>query len=139
MRAPLGWQASSLPIVIRWPISAPTAPPASAVRRACRSVRPWRCKGTGRIPVAVFGDGEFLMTPTALWTGGAPARSDAGVIANNRGYYIDEQHRRPPPSRVRPARETASVGQRMYDPEIDLTALARAQGFADIGAGVQRV
>ena len=41
--------------------SAPMAAAASAAARAFRSARRWRCKGTGRLPIAICGDGDFLM------------------------------------------------------------------------------
>ena len=68
MRAPLGWQASSLPI--RHPLDYLGADGAAGIGGAPgMSVgSALALKGTGRIPVTVFGDGEFLMAPTALWT-----------------------------------------------------------------------
>jgi benzoylformate decarboxylase len=95
----------------------------------------------------VFGDGEFLMTPTALWTAVNRRIPMLIIVANNRGYYIDEQHQEVTSrSRNRPT-ESAWVGQRIVDPDIDLTAIAKAQGFgapeavlrlSDLGEAVQR-
>jgi benzoylformate decarboxylase len=86
----------------------------------------------------VFGDGEFLMTPTALWTAVNRRIPMLIIIANNRGYYIDEQHQEvTSKSRHRPP-DTAWVGQRIADPDIDLTAMAKAQGF-QVSESVQRL
>ena len=129
MRAPLGWQASSLPI--RHPLDYLGADGAAGIGGATgMSVgSALALKGTGRIPVAVFGDGEFLMTPTALWTAVNRRIPMLIIIANNRGYYIDEQHQEvTSKSRHRPP-DTAWVGQRIADPDIDLSAMAEAQGF----------
>jgi thiamine pyrophosphate-dependent acetolactate synthase large subunit-like protein len=147
MRAPLGWQVSSLPI--RHPLDYLGADGAAGIGGATgMSVgSALALKGTGRIPVAVFGDGEFLMTPTALWTAVNRRIPMLIIIANNRGYYIDEQHQEvTSKSRHRPP-DTAWVGQRIADPDIDLSAMAKAQGFgapeaiqrlSDLGEAVWR-
>jgi thiamine pyrophosphate-dependent acetolactate synthase large subunit-like protein len=52
------------------------------------------------------------------------------VLANNRSYYNDELHQeRMARARNRPI-ENKWIGQRMADPEVDLAAMARAQGAA---------
>ena len=138
MRAPLGWQASSLPI--RHPLDYLGADGAAGIGGATgMSVgSALALKGTGRIPIAVFGDGEFLMTPTALWTAVNRRIPMLMIISNNRGYYIDEQHQEvTSKSRNRPP-DTAWVGQRIVDPDIDLTAMAKAQGF-QVSEPVQRL
>jgi thiamine pyrophosphate-dependent acetolactate synthase large subunit-like protein len=130
VRAPLGWQASSLPI--RHPLDYLGADGAAGIGGAPgMSVgSAIALKGTGRIPVAVFGDGEFLMASTALWTASSVEAPMLTIIANNRGYYIDEQHQAVTShARGRP-KETAGIGQRFRAPEIDLVAMAKAQGFA---------
>ena len=130
VRAPLGWQASSLPI--RHPLDYLGADGAAGIGGAPgMSVgSALALKGSGRIPVAVFGDGEFLMAPTALWTASSANVPLLVIIANNRGYYIDEQHQAvTSATRGRP-KETAGVGQRIQEPDVDLAAMARAQGFA---------
>jgi len=51
-----------------------------------------RDTGSGRLPVAVLGDGDFLMGVTALWTA---VRNDIPllvVVANNRSFFNDELH-----------------------------------------------
>ncbi len=130
VRAPLGWQASSLPI--SHPLDYLGADGAAGIGGAPgMSVgAAIALKGTGRIPVAVFGDGEFLMAPTALWTASSVDAPMLVVIANNRGYYIDEQHQAVTAKTRGRAVETAGIGQRFDGPEIDLVALAKAQGFS---------
>ncbi|MDE2007802.1 MAG: thiamine pyrophosphate-binding protein, partial [Rhodospirillales bacterium] len=84
--------------------------------------------GSGRLAVAVLGDGDFLMGATALWTAAHYGIPLLIVIANNRSYYNDELHQeRMARMRNRPV-GNKWIGQRMSDPEIDLAAIARAQG-----------
>ncbi|MEI7806556.1 MAG: thiamine pyrophosphate-binding protein [Hyphomicrobiales bacterium] len=90
-------------------------------------------KGTGRLPVAVCGDGDFLMGITALWTAAHYRIPLLMVIANNRSFFNDELHQeRVARMRNRPV-ENRWIGQRISDPDIDLAALARAQGAAAFG------
>jgi hypothetical protein len=55
------------------------------------------------------------------------------IVCNNRSYYNDELHQeRVAVSRGRPA-ENRWIGQRISDPDIDIAAMARAQGATAIG------
>jgi thiamine pyrophosphate-dependent acetolactate synthase large subunit-like protein len=90
-------------------------------------------RGSGRLPVSICGDGDFLMGVTALWTAVHYRIPLLLVVANNRSFYNDEVHQeRMARMRQRPV-ENKWIGQRMSDPEIDLAALARAQGALGIG------
>jgi thiamine pyrophosphate-dependent acetolactate synthase large subunit-like protein len=90
-------------------------------------------KNSGRLPVAICGDGDFLMGVTALWTATHYKIPLLFVIANNRSFYNDEVHQeRMARLRNRPV-ENKWIGQRIADPEIDLAALARAQGAVGFG------
>lgn len=94
-------------------------------------------KGSGRIPVALLGDGDYLMSVTALWTAVNQRVPLLVIIANNQSYYVDEEHQRTVSrQRGRPL-DNAWVGQRIEDPEVDLGAMARAQGF-DVPGPVTR-
>jgi thiamine pyrophosphate-dependent acetolactate synthase large subunit-like protein len=85
-------------------------------------------KGSGRLPVAVCGDGDFLMGCTAIWTAVHYRIPLLIVVANNRSFYNDEVHQeRVAITRNRPV-ENKWIGQKMLDPEIDIAAMARAQG-----------
>jgi len=95
-------------------------------------------KGSGRLPVAIMGDGDFLMGVTALWTAAHYRLPCAIVVANNRSFYNDEVHQeRVARARNRPV-GNKWIGQRIDAPDIDLAAMARAQGALGIGP-VQRV
>ena len=90
-------------------------------------------RGTGRLPVAVLGDGDFLMGVTALWTAVHYHIPLLVVVANNRSFFNDEVHQeRIARMRGRPV-ENRWIGQRLADPEIDLAQLGRAQGSAGFG------
>ncbi len=90
-------------------------------------------KGSGRLPIAVCGDGDFLMGVTALWTAAHYRIPLLIVVANNRSFFNDELHQeRVARIRNRPI-ENRWVGQRISEPDIDLAAIARAQGAQGFG------
>ncbi|GIK78919.1 MAG: thiamine pyrophosphate-binding protein [Pseudorhodoplanes sp.] len=90
-------------------------------------------KDSGRMPVAICGDGDFLMGVTALWTAAHYRIPLLMLVANNRSFFNDELHQeRVARMRGRPV-ENRWIGQRITDPEIDLAAMARAQGALGIG------
>jgi thiamine pyrophosphate-dependent acetolactate synthase large subunit-like protein len=90
-------------------------------------------RGSGRLPVSVCGDGDFLMGVTALWTAAHYRIPLLVVVANNRSFFNDELHQeRVARMRQRPV-ENKWIGQRIADPDIDLAALARAQGAQGFG------
>ena len=90
-------------------------------------------KNSGRLPIAVCGDGDFLMGVTAVWTAVHYKIPLLFVIANNRSFYNDELHQeRMARMRARPV-ENKWIGQRMADPEIDIAAMGRAQGAVGFG------
>ncbi len=90
-------------------------------------------RGSGRLPVAVLGDGDFLMGCTAMWTASRYGIPLLAVIANNRSFYNDEIHQeRVAHMRGRnPANKW--IGQHIGGPDIDLAAMARAQGCIGFG------
>ena len=86
-------------------------------------------EGSGRLPVAVLGDGDFLMGGTAVWTAAHYRLPLLIVVANNSFFYNDVVHQeRIAAQRRRPARN-AWIGQAISDPDPDLPALARSLGF----------
>jgi thiamine pyrophosphate-dependent acetolactate synthase large subunit-like protein len=90
-------------------------------------------KGSGRIPVALLGDGDFLMANTAVWTAAHYQIPCLMIVCNNRSFFNDELHQeRVAIERGRPP-ENRWIGMRIGDPDIDLAALARAQGATGIG------
>ncbi|HEY4042513.1 MAG TPA: thiamine pyrophosphate-binding protein [Rhodopila sp.] len=133
LHVPLGWNAAN------WPLRHPLdyiggdggggvgSGPGIAVGAALA------LRGTGRLPVAVLGDGDFLMGVTALWTAVHYHIPLLVIVANNRSFFNDEAHQeRVARTRGRPV-ENRWIGQRLADPEIDLAKLGSAQGTAGFG------
>ena len=90
-------------------------------------------KGSGRLPIGICGDGDFLMSVTSLWTAVHYRIPLLIIVANNRSFYNDEVHQeRMAIMRNRPV-DNKWIGQKMLDPEIDMAALARAQGARGYG------
>jgi thiamine pyrophosphate-dependent acetolactate synthase large subunit-like protein len=86
-------------------------------------------EGSGRLPVAVLGDGDFLMGGTAIWTAAHYGLPLLIVVANNSGYLNDVVHQeRVARQRQRPA-GNSWIGQAITDPDPDLGAFARSLGF----------
>ena len=92
-----------------------------------------RDAGSDRLPVAVLGDGDYLMGLTALWTGVHYRVPVLIVVANNESFFNDELHQeRMARLRGRPV-ENRWIGLRMSDPDMDLAQLARGQGARGYG------
>ncbi len=88
---------------------------------------------SGRLPVSICGDGDFLMGVTALWTATHYRIPLLLVVTNNQSFFNDEVHQeKVARMRARPV-ENKWIGMRMSDPEIDLAGLARAQGADGFG------
>jgi thiamine pyrophosphate-dependent acetolactate synthase large subunit-like protein len=90
-------------------------------------------KGTGKLPVATMGDGDFFAALPSLWTAAHYRIPSVWVINNNRSYFGDEDYQknlallrgRPP--------ENAWLAQRLENPEADFAAIARDFGLAGEG------
>ncbi|MEK7835830.1 MAG: thiamine pyrophosphate-dependent enzyme, partial [Pseudomonadota bacterium] len=74
-----------------------------------------------------------LMGITAVWTAVHYQIPCLMIVCNNRSYFNDERHQEQiAVKRGRPA-ENRWIGQRIDDPDIDIAAMARAQGAFAIG------
>ena len=90
-------------------------------------------QGTGRLAVGVVGDGDFLMSVTAIWTAVHYKLPALFIVCNNRSFYNGELHQeRVAVERARPV-ENKWIGQQMSEPDIDIAAMGRAQGAEGIG------
>lgn len=90
-------------------------------------------KGTDRLPVAVLGDGDYMMGVSALWTGANAQIPLLTIVSNNRSFFNDELHQeRVAKDRNRPV-ENRWIGQRISNPDLDLAMIARGQGLIGIG------
>ncbi len=83
-------------------------------------------KGTGRLCVNMQTDGDFLYSPSALWTASHHRIPLLTIVCNNRSYGNDEDHQeRVAKDRGRPV-ENKVVGIHINDPGVDFAALARS-------------
>ena len=90
-------------------------------------------RGSGRLPVAILGDGDFMMGVTAVWTAASLKLPLLIIVANNRSFFNDEIHQeKVARDRGRPV-ENRWIGQRISDPDIDIARIASAQGAHGIG------
>jgi acetolactate synthase-1/2/3 large subunit len=85
-------------------------------------------KDTGALPVAIIGDGDFMMSPGAIWTGAHLEAPLVLVIMNNRSWGNDELHQREVALHRGRAVERAHIGQRTDEPAPDLASIARGFG-----------
>ncbi|MCD1585062.1 thiamine pyrophosphate-binding protein [Halomonas sp. IOP_14] len=135
IRAPLSWTGAD------WPVSHPFGSlgydggggigsgPGMAVGAALAL----RDEGLKHLPLAVLGDGDFLMNASALWTAvnqGVPLMI---VVVNNHSFYNDEVHQESvAKERERPV-ENKHVGIVMNGPDIDVSAIAQGFGATSYG------
>jgi thiamine pyrophosphate-dependent acetolactate synthase large subunit-like protein len=104
-------------------------------------------KDSGKLPVAILGDGEMLSSIQAFWTAAHYRLPSLWIVNSNRSYFNDEDHQdRIAQVRGRPP-ENKWVAMRMEDPEVDFAAIARTFGLhgqgpikdaAEIGPAVRR-
>ena len=95
-------------------------------------------RGTGRIPIAVLGDGDFLMGATALWTAARYRLPLLVIVANNRSFYNDVKHQETLANmRNRPV-ENKNIGMSLDDPRPDLSQLSAALGLTVVDSQVTR-
>jgi thiamine pyrophosphate-dependent acetolactate synthase large subunit-like protein len=133
IRTPLSWDAR------QWPVEGPLdalgydggagvgSGPGMAVGAALA------LRGTGRLPVAVLGDGDVLMGGTALWTAAKHDIPLLVVVANNASFHNDEVHQRTVAQTRGRAVENATVGVALDEPTADLATFARSLGLTGIG------
>ena len=103
--------------------------------------------GSDWLPVAIMGDGDYLMGVNALWTAAHMKIPVLIIVDNNRSYFNDEMHQENVARKRERPPENRWIGQRIDDPPPDLAALARAQGLdgdgpiediADLAAAIER-
>jgi thiamine pyrophosphate-dependent acetolactate synthase large subunit-like protein len=85
-------------------------------------------KGSDRLVIGICGDGDFMMGATAIWTAVHYKIPLLIVVCNNRSFFNDELHQeRVARIRNRPV-ENRWIGQRISEPDIDCSGVAKAQG-----------
>jgi thiamine pyrophosphate-dependent acetolactate synthase large subunit-like protein len=90
-------------------------------------------KDSGRPVISVMGDGDFLQGASALWTAAHYRIPALFIVSNNRSNFNDEIHQNTMAKVRNRPQQNRWIGQSMTDPEIDLAAIARAQGVQGVG------
>ena len=86
-------------------------------------------RGSGRIPVAILGDGDTLMGINGLWAAAKYRIPLLIIVGNNRAYFNDVLHQdRVARDRGRPP-ENRWIGQELEDPTPDIVGLAKGLGW----------
>lgn len=93
--------------------------------------------GTDRIPVAIIGDGDYLMGSSALWSAAHYRLPLLVIVANNRSYHNDEKHQATVAARRGRPVENRIVGQHLRDPDPDLAGIARGHGLSAYGPVIE--
>ncbi|KAH8647832.1 thiamine diphosphate-binding protein [Xylariales sp. PMI_506] len=136
IRLPLGWKGADLRAV--HPLSylgqdgggGLASGPGQAVGSALA------LKDTKYLPVAILGDGDYLMGSSALWTAARYRIPLLVIVANNASFYNDEVHQ----ERVARARarsiQNKWIGIRIDDPLPDISQNAASLGAVVIGGQV---
>ena len=130
IRNPLSWTGAD------WPVDHPLAALGydggggigSGCGMAVGAALALRDMKSDLLPLAVLGDGDFLMNASALWTGVKHLVPLLVVVLNNRSFYNDEVHQETIANeRGRPP-ENKHVGIVMDGPAIDVSGVARSFG-----------
>lgn len=85
-------------------------------------------RGRDTIIVNLQADGDFLFTPSALWTAAHYKLPVLIIMDNNRGYYNSVDHQSKVAARRDRSHHNAAIGTLLEDPQVDFAALARSFG-----------
>lgn len=85
-------------------------------------------RGTGRLPVAILGDGDFMMGATALWTAAREKLPLLVIIAANGVYGNDVLHQERIALERSRNTENRWIGQQLDGPKIRIADLAKSLG-----------
>lgn len=87
------------------------------------------CRGSGKIVVDLQGDGDFLFSPSALWTAAHYRLPLLVIMLNNRSYFNSEEHQAEV-ARVRGRDpQQRGIGTVLTDPHVDYARLAQSFGL----------
>jgi acetolactate synthase-1/2/3 large subunit len=104
-------------------------------------------RGTGRVTVALNGDGDFMMSPGVLWTAAHHQIPILYVVHNNRAWHQEYMHVQRMAQRNQRGIDRAHIGTTIDNPNIDFATLAKSMGVysegpignpRDVGAAIQR-
>ena len=90
-------------------------------------------KGTGRLPVAILGDGDLLMGSQALWTAAAYGLPCLFIVNNNQSFHNDVEHQEIVARRRGRPVENKTIGMAITNPSVNIAALAQSYGLTVFG------
>lgn len=90
-------------------------------------------RGTGKIVVNVQSDGDFMMSPGALWTFAHYELPALILMVNNSSFYNSEDHAIHLAEARQRDEKRAGIGTQITDPDIDYAQMAESMGVAGIG------
>lgn len=82
----------------------------------------------GRLPVAIFGDGDLMCNPGALWTAAHHQLPLLMIVHNNRAYHQEVMHIQVMCDRHARGIGNAHIGTTITSPDIDFATLAKSMG-----------
>ncbi len=82
----------------------------------------------GRLSVAIMGDGDLMVSPSALWTAAKHKIPILMVMHNNRYYFQEVMHLQHMANRHLRDPHTANIGTEIANPNIDFAKLAQSMG-----------
>jgi thiamine pyrophosphate-dependent acetolactate synthase large subunit-like protein len=95
-------------------------------------------KGSKYVPVAILGDGDFLMGNSAIWTAARYRIPVLIIVSNNGSFYNDEVHQeRVANARSRPV-ENKWIGMRLDDPLPDIGKMSEGFGLKTLGGQITK-
>ena len=90
------------------------------------------------VPVAILGDGDFLMGNSAIWTAARYRIPVLIIVSNNGSFYNDEVHQeRVANTRSRPV-ENKYIGMRLDDPLPDIGKMSEGFGLKTLGGQISK-
>jgi acetolactate synthase I/II/III large subunit len=90
-------------------------------------------KGTGRLTVAIGGDGDFMFVPSTLWTAAHHRIPLLYIVHNNRAYHQEYMYLQAMAARHSRGITKTDIGTTLKDPFVDYATLAK--GFGVYGEG----
>src|ERR1700756_2161067 len=101
---------------------------ASAKHRPPPPAAPLANKGTGRLTVAIGGDGDFMFVPGTLWTAAHHRIPMLYIVYNNRAYHQEYMYLQAMAARHGRGITKTDIGTTLKDPFVDYATLAKSFG-----------
>src|SRR5246500_1092183 len=106
---------------------------ASAKHRPPPPAAPLANKGTGRLTVAIGGDGDFMFVPGTLWTAAHHRIPMLYIVYNNRAYHQEYMYLEAMAARHGRGITQTDIGTTLKNPNVDYATVAK--GFGVYGEG----